>query len=151
MKTQISFIKEFLLLTALIVSIQLLGSNANSNEINNEQETLQTIEVEHNSIPNFNENNFPLPSFGGLEGPRATISNSPEPFIIMTEITYEVETTSNATLGVYREGQPIVILANGPHEAGEHRVTLDAKDLPPGDYTAVLITDYGIFSKIMHK
>ncbi len=77
----------------------------------------------------------------GADGRRVVIrefsldQNSPNPFNPMTEIKFNLPTSTNATLKVYNvRGQVIVTLASGSMSAGPHSVTWDARHHPSGVY-----------------
>ncbi|NOY61474.1 MAG: T9SS type A sorting domain-containing protein [Calditrichaeota bacterium] len=67
--------------------------------------------------------------------------NYPNPFNSETTITYSLYKSSAVHLGLFNlNGQEILSLVNAEQEAGEHRVRLNAGNLPSGIYLARLST-----------
>ncbi len=70
-----------------------------------------------------------------------SIGNSPNPFNPTTSVNFEIVEAGLVTLNVYDLlGREVALLANREFEAGVHRVTFDAGNLPTGLYTAKLTT-----------
>lgn len=65
--------------------------------------------------------------------------NYPNPFNPATTIRYELKKESKVLLSIWNiVGQKVATLADGVKEAGEHKVTWNASDMPSGIYIAQL-------------
>jgi hypothetical protein len=61
--------------------------------------------------------------------------NYPNPFNPATQIQYQLPQASDVRLEIFNmQGQRVAVLADGPHNAGEYRVTFDASRLASGVY-----------------
>jgi len=67
--------------------------------------------------------------------------NWPNPFNPETVIGYELPVAGEVTIAVYNTlGENLALLFDGVQEAGSHKVTFNASNLPSGVYFAVLTT-----------
>ncbi len=65
----------------------------------------------------------------------ADVGAFPNPFVRSTEIAFELDRAADVSLVVYDvRGRAVATLADGPMEAGPHRVAFDASRLPSGVY-----------------
>jgi len=76
--------------------------------------------------------------------------NYPNPFNSQTEIKYSIPKAGTVLLNVYNlEGKLIRTLINNHQQAGDYRVTFNAKDLPSGQYFYRLRTEDAVETKKM--
>ena len=77
----------------------------------------------------------------GADGALHLAPARPNPFAATTQIDYALPAASEAALEVFNAlGQRVAVLATGPHAAGAHAVTFDARGLPSGVYVVRLQT-----------
>jgi len=91
------------------------------------------------SVPNITNN------------PLITLSqNTPNPFNTSTNISFHLPQPGYVRLAVYNTiGRSVATLVDGSTNAGDHTVTFDAPDIPPGVYYYQLSTDEAVSSKPM--
>jgi len=94
--------------------------------------------------PNFTQAdfvNFRVNALSSIEDEENAITaftlnqNYPNPFNPSTQIEFDLKQASDVQLTVYNvAGQPVATVASGLHNAGTHRVTFSADNLPAGIY-----------------
>jgi hypothetical protein len=77
--------------------------------------------------------------------------NYPDPFCGVTTIHYLITQTTQVRLFVNCPDEGKIKLVNQLLKPGAYSVEFDACNLPCGDYTAYLVTDYGKFQEPMKK
>jgi hypothetical protein len=83
------------------------------------------------TLPTAADDSSPLPS------PFSLSQNYPNPFNSSTTISYSLSSLGHVTVTVYNiVGQKVETLFDGEMQAGEHRVSWNAKDMPSGLYFA---------------
>ena len=67
------------------------------------------------------------------------LSNQPNPFMGTTTLTYSIPANGEVTLEIYDMiGNKVKVGVDATQNAGNYSVKLDANELQPGIYTAVL-------------
>jgi flagellar hook assembly protein FlgD len=74
-----------------------------------------------------------------VPGAFGILQNYPNPFNGSTSISYSIKSRGHVTISMYNiVGQRIGTLFDGETEAGEHKMTWDARTFPSGVYFARL-------------
>ena len=153
MKTQIKFKNSILLILSLVITTFVWSNGSNAEEADINAETNKTVLLWDQLVENMiieeatDLNNL----FHFMAAGETYITNYPEPLEFTTHIDYEVEETTNVTIVVQRGPEVIIKLVEGFHKAGKYTLKWDASHLPPGKYEAVMVTDFGTFTKSMLK
>ena len=90
----------------------------------------------------------PVSAERGGPAPLVLSASAPNPVASTARIDYALPTAGPATLEVFDAvGRRVVVLAEGPHAAGPHTATFDARALPGGVYLYRLTTNEGAASR----